>query len=240
MRVFPADHHAAVSTRPPALLLATVILAAAGPGRANRPPPVPVAAAPPPLAAPQGAPDAVPVAPSPPALTASANVTAVPASGGHPAAPAPSRPVQTARLALFGLMDRGVTGRDNATIGHIIDVLVDPDGRPEAVLVEAGGFLGIGQRKIAVGWADVSFSEHDPSGPVKVNMTLDEVRSAPAFDGNGPTIIAVGPAEPLAGPPEIALAPAPLPAPRDTAPSTLPAVAAPPPPLALPRRVRPR
>ena len=216
--------------------------AAAGAGHGRSPPAI--APPPVPLRAPAGAAETIAVA-APPAPLARPGTEAggAPEAATGAARSAPPRaapPVRTSRLALTGLMDRGVVGRDNGAVGHVIDVLVDPDGRPEALLVETGGFLGLGDRKIAVGWANTSFPESKPGGPVKLNMTPDEVRAAPAWTGSGPVTIAVGPAPPPPpGPPPVVAAPPALARPAPAANEAVP-VAPAPVPLAAPRRTRSR
>ena len=153
--------------------------------------------------------------------------------------PRPAAPVRTDRLRLTGLMDRQVIGPDKLDIGHVIDVLVDPDGEPRALLVETGGFLGVGNRQIAIDWTGISFPEHKPGDPIRTGMTLDQVRSAPAYKSEGPVMVAVGAAlPPPPGPLEPPPPPAPLP-PAASAASREPAppVAEPPPPLPSPRAV---
>lgn len=216
---------------------------ALGFGAAARQPvrPVPVAAAPAPLPMPTALPAPPPLATAPAALPQPAtapSASSPAASRSGPAAPRTEAPVRTASLALTGLLDRQVDGRDGGTIGHVIDVLVDPDGHPEALLVETGGFLGVGNRHIAIGWADVSFPEHKPGGSVRANMTADEVRSAPSFVSAPKVTIAVGPPPPPAGPPPpVPPAPVPLPMPSEIARAAVP-VAPPPPPLVAPRPAR--
>ena len=183
------------------LLLAGVLLAAA----AARPPRPPDIAPPPlPLAAPAGPENGSPaIAAAPAALEA----VPLPVPTRSPAAP-----VRTDRLRLSGLMDREMVGPNRTAIGHVIDVLVDPDGQPRAVLVETGGFLGIGNRRIAVAWTGISFPENKPDGPIRTSMSIDQIRSAPAYEAGGPVLVAVGAALPPAppGPPPTVPPPAPL------------------------------
>lgn len=181
-----------------ALLLATSLAAAPG-ARAARP--LPIADPPPPLP-PIGNPEAAPIVAPPPSP-----LPAVPSQEPQP----PS--VQTAQVTLEGMMDREVVGLDGAAIGHVIDVLVDRQGAPQAVLVETGGFLGVGERKVAVAWSSLSFEAKDAAHPLVVDMTADQVRGAPAFAGGGQRgPVAIGPLpSPLPPPPpERAPAPAPL------------------------------
>ena len=55
--------------------------------------------------------------------------------------------VQTRQLE--SLLGREVRTRGEGDSGRIIDLLTDRDGKLQAAVVEMGGFLGIGTRKIA-------------------------------------------------------------------------------------------
>ena len=44
-----------------------------------------------------------------------------------------------------------VYGANDANVGEIGDVVLAPDGKIDAVIVDVGGFLGIGEKEVAVG-----------------------------------------------------------------------------------------
>lgn len=75
-----------------------------------------------------------------------------------------------------------VLGRDVATApdgdpGRIIDLLVDSDGTLRAAVVEFGGFLGIGTRKIAIEWQAFRFSGR----VIAVDVSREQLRAAPDY-----------------------------------------------------------
>jgi hypothetical protein len=77
---------------------------------------------------------------------------------------------------------KSVLGREVTTVrdgegGRIIDVLADNEGTVRAAVVEFGGFLGIGTRKIAVDWAAFRFSGRT----VQVDVSRDQLRTAPEY-----------------------------------------------------------
>jgi hypothetical protein len=41
---------------------------------------------------------------------------------------------------------------DNQNVGEISDVVVDKSGKVDAVIVDVGGFLGIGEKPVAIGF----------------------------------------------------------------------------------------
>ncbi len=53
---------------------------------------------------------------------------------------------------------------DDEDIGTIEDILIDSDGNPLAVIVSVGGFLGIGDKDVALSWDNVQLSFEDDEG----------------------------------------------------------------------------
>ena len=66
-------------------------------------------------------------------------------------------------------------------IGRIIDVIVDPAGHPRAAVIDFGGFMGIGNRKIAVDWKSLHFSAGAPDGAVICDLTPDQIKATPEY-----------------------------------------------------------
>jgi len=93
------------------------------------------------------------------------------------------------RNQLESVLGREVRTRVEKDVGRIIDLLADRDGRVQAAVIEFGGFLGIGTRKIAVEWSAVSF-ESDGKQPVLiVDLTRDQLRVAPEYKGSEPAVV---------------------------------------------------
>jgi hypothetical protein len=102
-------------------------------------------------------------------------------------------------LAILGKSVHSSTGED---MGRLVDVIVDTDGRPRAAIIDFGGFLGVGSRKIAVDWGVLKFVPADPKGNViTVALTRDQVKEAPEFKEGSPFVALGAPANPPAKPP---------------------------------------
>ncbi len=56
-----------------------------------------------------------------------------------------------------------IYNNNNEKIGEIDDVLIDHSGKALAVVVDAGGFLGMGSRRIALKFEDVKFFDQPRS-----------------------------------------------------------------------------
>jgi sporulation protein YlmC with PRC-barrel domain len=76
---------------------------------------------------------------------------------------------------------QNVYDTQNNKIGDIKDVLVDPDGRVNALIVGVGGFLGAGEKDVAVRFDAVKKTEKNDSIYLTMNTTKDELKSAPGF-----------------------------------------------------------
>ena len=93
---------------------------------------------------------------------------------------------------LGSVLGRMVTDKSGDEIGRIVDLLVDADGRPRVVVLDVGGFLGIGMRRVAVAWRTLRFS-HDIADPrITEDFTLDEVAAAPEYHGADQTVRVLG------------------------------------------------
>jgi hypothetical protein len=77
-------------------------------------------------------------------------------------------------------------------MGRIVDIIVDRDGQVAAAIIDFGGVLGMGSRKIAVDWRSLHF---DPkkAGYVVANLTKDQVRVAPVYKTGEPVVVIGGP-----------------------------------------------
>jgi hypothetical protein len=79
------------------------------------------------------------------------------------------------------ILGQRVTGPDGQQIGRLVDVLVDANGQPQAAIIDFGGFMGVGNRKIAVHWSALRFTPGDPKTKVALEMTQDQIKAAPEF-----------------------------------------------------------
>ncbi|HXW22627.1 MAG TPA: PRC-barrel domain-containing protein [Rhodomicrobium sp.] len=75
--------------------------------------------------------------------------------------------------------------------GRIVDVLTDGSGRVRAVVVDYGGFLGLGSRKIAVAWSDLRFAPGG-SDAVTTDISVDRLSAAPEVRAGKPVVVIGG------------------------------------------------
>lgn len=69
----------------------------------------------------------------------------------------------------------------NTKIGEIMDVLVAPDGKVRSVIVGVGGFLGAGEKDVAVDFSAIKRTTKNNSTYLTMNTTKGALQSAPGF-----------------------------------------------------------
>jgi hypothetical protein len=84
-------------------------------------------------------------------------------------------------------------GKAPENIGRVIDVLVDTDGHPVAAVLDFGGFLGVGNRKIAVTWSSLQFAPAKDGLTITLALDADSIRAAPDYMGPAKPVQAVSP-----------------------------------------------
>jgi hypothetical protein len=91
--------------------------------------------------------------------------------------------------SVLGIEALSSSGED---MGRIVDIIVDRDGQVRAAIIDFGGFLGVGSRKIVVDWRSLHF---DPkkAGAIVVNLTKDQLRVAPVYKTGEPVVVIGGP-----------------------------------------------
>ena len=87
---------------------------------------------------------------------------------------------------ILGKEVRSPTGEN---MGRIVDVIVDRTGQPRAAVIDFGGFLGVGSRKIVVDWSALHFAGKDKNEQITINLTRDQVKTAPEYRDGKPVVV---------------------------------------------------
>lgn len=127
------------------------------------------------------------------------------AGGVSPKAGKPSPPKQrlTPKEQADGILGKRVYGIHGEDMGLVTDVLVDRTGQPIAVVIDFGGFLGVGTRKIAIDWQLMQFHPGDVKKPVTLSLQKAQLQAAPQYEpGKSAKILGASvPAKPPIKPP---------------------------------------
>jgi sporulation protein YlmC with PRC-barrel domain len=74
-----------------------------------------------------------------------------------------------------------VVNNANDSIGKISEVLLDNSGKVSGVVVDVGGFLGIGTHPVKLGWNQIKIQNNDGSMEGVVNLNKDALKQMPEY-----------------------------------------------------------
>ena len=80
------------------------------------------------------------------------------------------------------LIGAKVTNAANELVGDINEIVLGKDGKVAAVIVGVGGFLGLGEREVAISYSGLKFAKDSNNRDViTVNATKDQLKAAPTW-----------------------------------------------------------
>jgi hypothetical protein len=132
------------------------------------------------------------------AVLAAARAADDPVAPANKASPqdATSKPAPRPSVTVIGARDaHGILGRDvrsavNEDMGRIVDVIVDREGTVRAAVIDFGGFLGVGSRKIVVDWNALRFGGvASKADSITLELTKEQVTAAPEYKEDTPVVV---------------------------------------------------
>ena len=125
-----------------------------------------------------------------PADDAAAPSAEAPAADAAPAADVAAVPafdsfeqVTTADISADELNGTAVYGAGDEEIGSIGDIVLSEDGAVQAVIIDFGGFLGIGTKPVAVDFDNLSFLRDENGGLLlRTSLTSEQLEAAPEYN----------------------------------------------------------
>ena len=103
---------------------------------------------------------------------------------GAPVATAPAvvdavvKPLDAPVVSILGKKVQSLNGED---LGRVVDVLADNTGRVRVAIIEFGGFLGVGNRRIPVDWSLLRVDPNDADKPLTLIASEKKLQSAPEY-----------------------------------------------------------
>jgi hypothetical protein len=80
------------------------------------------------------------------------------------------------------LLTESIKNAANETIGDINDVLISGDGKVSAVIVGVGGFLGMGEKNVALPYDQLGFAKDVGDDlVVTISATKESLETAPEY-----------------------------------------------------------
>ena len=127
-----------------------------------------------------------------------AQTTTPPAAGDTTAATTPASPSLTLDPNVFGagriisandFIGKTVYTTANENIGEVNDIILSDDNKVRGVILGVGGFLGIGEKNVAVDMNKIQLVQDGNAMKLTVDATKDMLTAAPAYDTSKRTYI---------------------------------------------------
>jgi hypothetical protein len=128
-------------------------------------------------------------APSTPASPPAATQAPPPAPEAPAAAAAGTPATVLDDQQVVSVLGRSVRGREGEDMGRIVDVIVNRSGQVRAAIIDFGGFLGVGSRKVAVEWSALRFEPTGKPDRITLDLTRNSVRLAPEYKEGSPVVV---------------------------------------------------
>jgi hypothetical protein len=116
------------------------------------------------------------------------------APGAAPAGSASSLGTALQRIPgehLVHILGEDVLSATGEPMGAIIDVLFDETGKPRAAVIDFGGFLGVGTRKIAIDWNALRFNLGNKKNIIALDIGRQQLATAPEYKGPDQPVLVV-------------------------------------------------
>jgi sporulation protein YlmC with PRC-barrel domain len=84
-------------------------------------------------------------------------------------------------LLVSNIHDQNVYDPQENKIGEVKDLVLDRGGKVTAAILSVGGFLGMGEKDIAVAFSDLRATERNNKWWLTINATKDELKNATGF-----------------------------------------------------------
>jgi hypothetical protein len=98
------------------------------------------------------------------------------------------------------LMDADVERPNGGKVGRVIDVLIDANAQPQAVVLDVSGIISPDRRMIAANWSALRFVTKDKTLRPLMDLNDAQIKASPSYETDKP-IHAVSPAPPPASAP---------------------------------------
>jgi hypothetical protein len=90
---------------------------------------------------------------------------------------------------VVAILGKSVRSKNDEDMGRIVDVIVNRAGQVRAAVIDFGGFLGVGSRKVAVDWSALHFSPTGKPDRITLELTRNQVRVAPEYKPGEPVVV---------------------------------------------------
>jgi hypothetical protein len=82
---------------------------------------------------------------------------------------------------VFRILGKDVMSAKGENMGRIVDVLFDRSGKACAAVIDFGGFLGVGTRKIAIDWSALRFDLGEKKNVIALDLGREQLKATPEY-----------------------------------------------------------
>jgi len=98
------------------------------------------------------------------------------------------------RLEVQGILGKDVRSEADENMGRVVDVIVDQAGQVRAAVIDFGGFLGVGNHRVAVAWSALRFRPNanapKKGGHIGLDLSREQVlAAAPEYKEDKPVVV---------------------------------------------------
>ena len=105
---------------------------------------------------------------------------------------APRSPISMPRLLASNIYKADVYDTAEHKIGDVTDLVMNSNGNITTAVIGVGGFLGVGQKDVAVPFKDLKLSSRNGKDWLVLNRTKEDLKSAPAYEPSGRSVATSG------------------------------------------------
>lgn len=93
--------------------------------------------------------------------------------------------MSTARMLMSNVYNANVYDNSDNKIGNVSDLVISKDGDITTAVIGVGGFLGAGQKDIAVPFKELKITSRNGKEWLVLNETRDQLKSMPPYEPTG-------------------------------------------------------
>ena len=82
--------------------------------------------------------------------------------------------------------------QEREQVGDIADIVMNTDGTANAAVIGVGGFLGIGEKEVAISFDRLSWEPGENGAWLSIDATREELEAAPEFESDNENLMKVG------------------------------------------------
>jgi len=110
-----------------------------------------------------------------------------PPAKGKPADPVPKpQPIAEAPANFTQLVDSTVSQKNGARIGRVVDVLVDAQAQPQALVLDLSSSLAGDKRHVAANWGDLHVLSRNKQWQLQMDFNDAQMKAAPTYSPEQP------------------------------------------------------